>query len=322
MGVVAATPRTAVGRVPALGGAAVAGTVVATACARRAVRLAAEAATAGVDDLVELLVVAVGAAALAWLAGSAAVAAACLVARATGRRWRAGEAWVRRFAPTVVRRALVVVVAAGLGAASVTTASASGPTPSPSTAATAAVVPGDDLGWVVTAGGAVPGAVTAASAAAPSSPPTWWAAAPAGAGTVAGTTSGTLEAPFPAMAPPPRLTPESSPSTTPPRLAATPAASGRTDVLPGRADGPSGQTTSQARPAPLPGAGAPGTTVVVAPGDTLWAIAARHLPPGSAEARIAAAWPAWYAANAATIGPDPGLIRPGQVLVVPEAVAR
>jgi hypothetical protein len=32
---------------------------------------------------------------------------------------------------------------------------------------------------------------------------------------------------------------------------------------------------------------------------------------------IAAAWPRWYAANRAVIGPDPGLIRPGQELMPP-----
>lgn len=283
MGVVAAAPRTAVGRVPALGGAAVAGTVLATACARRAVRLAAEAGTAGVDDLVELLVVTVGALVLAWLAGSAAVAAACLVARSTGRRWRVGEVWVRRFAPTVVRRALVVVAAAGLGAASVTTASATEPAPSSGTVAVSAVTPGDDLGWVVTA------------AVAPQTTPT--------------------PTPRPTPSVPRPATPDPSPSPTAPQVAPPPAATGDGDVPPGRAAQP-------ARAAALPAPEAPRSTVVVAHGDTLWGIAARHLPPGAGDARVAAAWPAWYAANAATIGPDPGLIRPGQVLVVPAEAAR
>lgn len=59
---------------------------------------------------------------------------------------------------------------------------------------------------------------------------------------------------------------------------------------------------------------------VVAPGDTLWAIAARDLQNGSAnatDADIAAHWPAWYAANRATIGPDPDLIHPGMTLHAP-----
>jgi nucleoid-associated protein YgaU len=57
--------------------------------------------------------------------------------------------------------------------------------------------------------------------------------------------------------------------------------------------------------------------VVVRPGDSLWRIAAAHLPHGAGAADVAAAWPAWYAANRATIGADPNLIRPGQVLVAP-----
>ncbi len=49
-------------------------------------------------------------------------------------------------------------------------------------------------------------------------------------------------------------------------------------------------------------------TVTVQPGDTLSAIAARLGLPG---------WQRLYDANRAVIGPDPNLIRPGQVLVVP-----
>ncbi len=50
--------------------------------------------------------------------------------------------------------------------------------------------------------------------------------------------------------------------------------------------------------------------VEVAPGDTLWDIAARRLGAG-------ASWPAIYALNRDVIGPDPGVIRPGQRLVLP-----
>jgi hypothetical protein len=63
-------------------------------------------------------------------------------------------------------------------------------------------------------------------------------------------------------------------------------------------------------------------TVVVRAGDSLWRIAARHLPAGADDAAIAAAWPAWYHANRMTIGDDPGLLLPGQVLVLPDGVAR
>jgi len=56
---------------------------------------------------------------------------------------------------------------------------------------------------------------------------------------------------------------------------------------------------------------------VVRRGDTLWDIAARHLGPGATAVDIARAWPAWYDANRAVIGPDPGVIRPGELLLPP-----
>jgi LysM domain len=57
------------------------------------------------------------------------------------------------------------------------------------------------------------------------------------------------------------------------------------------------------------------TVVVVAAGDTLWAIAARHSPGASAR-QIAQRWQEIYAANRAVIGDDPDLIEPGQHLVI------
>lgn len=62
--------------------------------------------------------------------------------------------------------------------------------------------------------------------------------------------------------------------------------------------------------------------VVVHRGDTLWDIAARHLPDGAGDAEIAAAWPRWYAANAAVIGTDPHHVLPGARLVPPTAAAQ
>lgn len=59
--------------------------------------------------------------------------------------------------------------------------------------------------------------------------------------------------------------------------------------------------------------------VVVRRGDTLWAIAERHLGPGATAAEIATEWPRWYAANRAVIGADPDLLRPGQRLQPPQA---
>jgi nucleoid-associated protein YgaU len=60
-------------------------------------------------------------------------------------------------------------------------------------------------------------------------------------------------------------------------------------------------------------------TVVVRPGDSLWAIAAAHLPEDAAGVAVANAWPAWWAANRDAVGPDPGLIHPGLHLTPPSS---
>ncbi len=57
--------------------------------------------------------------------------------------------------------------------------------------------------------------------------------------------------------------------------------------------------------------------VVVHRGDSLWAIAARHLGGHPSDAQIDHAWRAWYAANRAVVGADPDLILPGQQLRPP-----
>ena len=79
---------------------------------------------------------------------------------------------------------------------------------------------------------------------------------------------------------------------------------------------------STAGPADPQATGA-GTAVVVAPGDTLWALAEQGLraggdpaPTGSA---VAAAWPVWWSANREAIGADPDLLRPGTSLQAPAA---
>lgn len=62
----------------------------------------------------------------------------------------------------------------------------------------------------------------------------------------------------------------------------------------------------------------PVRTVVVRPGDCLWSIAARDLGAGASDAAVDARWRAIYAANHALVGPDPGLVEPGQRLRLPE----
>jgi nucleoid-associated protein YgaU len=74
-------------------------------------------------------------------------------------------------------------------------------------------------------------------------------------------------------------------------------------------------------PAPTPARSAAArrpVPVVVAPGDTLWGIAAARLGPGAGDRVIAQAWPAWWAANRATVGADPDLITPGLRLDPPD----
>lgn len=62
--------------------------------------------------------------------------------------------------------------------------------------------------------------------------------------------------------------------------------------------------------------------VVVVPGDTLWGIAAAHLPEGAAPGAVAEQWPRWWSANRSVIGDDPDLIRPGQQLQAPAGSTR
>ncbi|MFE4197806.1 LysM peptidoglycan-binding domain-containing protein [Paenarthrobacter sp. NPDC056912] len=57
---------------------------------------------------------------------------------------------------------------------------------------------------------------------------------------------------------------------------------------------------------------------VVRAGDSLWSIAAARLGPFATDVEIAVAWPKWYAINRTTIGPDPAVLLPGQVLRPPQ----
>jgi nucleoid-associated protein YgaU len=59
-------------------------------------------------------------------------------------------------------------------------------------------------------------------------------------------------------------------------------------------------------------------THTVRPGDTLWGIAAAHLPPAWPSAAIVDRyWRQVYGANRAVVGPDPDLIHPGTRLLLP-----
>lgn len=72
---------------------------------------------------------------------------------------------------------------------------------------------------------------------------------------------------------------------------------------------------ADAKPALLTSAPPPEPAqVVVRRGDTLWDLARRDLGPDATDAEIAESWPRWHAANRRVIGPDPGRLRPGQIL--------
>jgi nucleoid-associated protein YgaU len=61
----------------------------------------------------------------------------------------------------------------------------------------------------------------------------------------------------------------------------------------------------------------------VVAGDTLWGIARNILEqagPPPAGADITSAWKMIYATNTDVVGPDPDLILPGQVLMIPGGV--
>ncbi len=339
MGFVTASPRTVVGRAAALTGAAVTCAAVGAGCLRRVLLLASSLRTARADDLVELGVLVTGAAVLVWLAASAAAAAGCLAARSAGQVWRRGEGWVHRFAPGIVRRALVVAVAAGIGAAGATAAAAdAAPTPGPIVATAPAVGAGTDLGWVVTA----PAPAVAPSA--PTTAPAWRTEPTSAADQLGGPPGPGAPTDGPTNVTSPDA-PVTAPGRTPPTTGSTPGTSTEAAI-----EVPTSTPAAAAEPGASTPAGDPGSprltgrardrvpgapsatpratpdpepaTVVVLRGDTLWSIAARHLSPDAGPAQVAAAWPAWYAANTVTIGPDPDLILPGQVLVVPAGVTR
>lgn len=88
-------------------------------------------------------------------------------------------------------------------------------------------------------------------------------------------------------------------------------------------DGPAPSLNGLPFPDRATGSGAPADsrddqrTVLVRPGDSLWAIASRALGPGAPAADVASYWHRVHALNAAAIGTDPDLLQPGQQLRLP-----
>lgn len=257
---------------------------------------------------------AAGAAGAAWHALSALLALLVLPARGRRRAAAPAQRLLARWGAPWVRRILV-----GTLSLSAVTAPALAAVPAP-----------DDLGWR----------------------PTQSAPAPQAADDVAAGDPATGD---PATGPAPEDTADPSPAdpaapgaasdgtapggTTPPGgvpsgvTPSSPTAPGPQGAPPG-APGYPGAPGSQGSPAPgaeeeatasaPAGIGASHDTRAtgshtVRPGESLWSITADLLHTTDRGA-IASAWPTLWAANRVVVGRDPGLIRPGTVLQVPEAL--
>ena len=233
------------------------------------------------DDLIVVGTAAVGSVLLAWLGLGVMLAALAAAPGALGRM--AGKASAR-VTPAVMRRAAAVLLGTALATTvtSLAHASAPQPLPSPHTKSSQAEGPPvPDPAFRVTTRQLV--AAGGAPEPGGSVPPSTTVTAPDpgfGAG-----------APTPTPTSPAASRPMNSPPTAP-------------------GLGPLGAAPH------TPSSTASGTVTVVR-GDTLWAIAARHLGPHASPLQVAREWPRWYAVNRTVIGPNPNLIHVGQVLTVP-----
>jgi nucleoid-associated protein YgaU len=233
------------------------------------------------EDLIVVGAAALGGVLLAWLAFGAMLSALAAVPGAAGR---IADAVAVRVAPAAVRRAITVLLGTALMTAPISAAHSAGSQPAPSPDATTSHVvgpPPPDPGFGVT-----------------TRQPVADGGAPDPGGSVPLST--TMTARDPAFgagmpAPTPAAPVASRPAKSPP-------------TAPGL--GPLG-------PVPQTPSSTWSRTITVVRGDTLWAIAARHLGPDASPLQVAREWPRWYAANRTVIGSNPDLIRVGQILTVP-----
>lgn len=245
-----------------------------------------DSAATSPDQVEEVLVAAlaaIGAGVAAWYALSALLGVLCALAQLCGATWRAGEALLRTHGAPGASRWLGAgagaVLAAGL---SLTPAQAdpTEPAPEPTIA--------EDLTWAAASRGPASAADRADSD----------DGSAASEGTSAeGRQSGART--------------ESGEGADPTADGGDPAA---TTSAPDLEDAPRSTPTAS----PEEPEAARSADYVVQPGDSLWTIAAAHLAPEADDAQVAAAWPRWYAANSAAIGPDPDLILPGTPLSRPD----
>jgi len=264
-------------------------------------------AGASVEDVVATLAGLTAELCLAWLCLGAVLAA---LGHLPGPVGRVAGSVAGRVAPAVVRRLVeaalgVTVAGASLAGTAVPALAASAGVIRPPAAtlggpATGTVDPATTLGaaWAgATARAGAPGALDTDSGA---------PALTLAAGTDSAAPALTLDAGTDSVGPAARLPSLDRPIGPPPVL-------DRPLGTPSSSDGPSAGSDPVLGPVRTTTDGA----AVVRRGDSLWSIAARHLPAGATDHEIAAAWPRWYAANRTVIGPDPDLLRPGQRLVPP-----
>jgi hypothetical protein len=135
---------------------------------------------------------------------------------------------------------------------------------------------------------------------------------PAASASTAGNTNATATDPASA---PPTATTSTGPSAEAPEPA--PESDTPSSPAPAPADSPESPQPDQSSATPPQTDDDHREAVLVRGGDSLWSIAAHHLPPDSADSDIDSAWRAWYLRNQQVIGDNPDLIQPGQLLLPP-----
>jgi nucleoid-associated protein YgaU len=269
--------------------------------------MAATGGTARADDVLLLVLAWVGVLLAAWLALGCLLGLAALLPGTAGRV--AGQV-AERVTPVAVRKALTLVLGASVGSMALPPAavSSAGTGPSARDAGGRASPAARELSPGYTPTDLTPGY-------APTSSRT-----PAPAGRLRSTPGATL----PAL---PDLTVGAGPGYVPTPTPAPPGA--EAPPPPSALTGPGYVPTRPApvhdadrsrllAPTPRPAASAH-DLVTVRRGDSLWAIAARHLGPGASDAQVAHEWPRWYAANRDVVGADPDLLVPGLQLRPPSS---
>ena len=251
---------------------------------------------------------AAGAAGAAWHALSALLALLVLPARGRRRAPAPAQRLLARWGAPWVRRILV-----GTLSLSAVTAPALAAVPTP-----------DDLGWRPTQSAPAPAPQAADDVAATGDP--------AAGDPAAGPAPEDTADPSPAdpAAPGGTAPPGGVPSGTVPSSPTAPGPQGAPPGAPGYPGAPGSQGSpapgaeeEATAPAPAGTGASHGTRATgshtVRPGESLWSITADLLHTTDRGA-IASAWPTLWAANRVVVGRDPGLIRPGTVLQVPEAL--